>query len=161
MFRYICPALKASPCLAKRKERKRKNKVIAKRKISRKLVLRLLMFVAVIGIATILDIYLKEGKVKITGFESSSHEDSKDQRTVQIISQSSDLGVKSFTQKNVVRKVNLKLHDKYLQKYYQLRKNQVLKAEVQIQTAPIINAYHYLAFKNFFFSVPDDIPLIS
>ena len=132
-----------------------------KRKISKKLILRLAVFVAVIGIATLFDIYFKDTKVKIAGLESGTKESSKDQKSVQLIVQSLELGAKTYTQKNYVRKVQLKLHDKYIQKYHQLRKYQVLKAEAQTQTEPIINTYHYLAFKNYFFSIPDDIPLIS
>lgn len=137
------------------------NNVNIKRKITRRLVLQLAIFTAVIGLAMCFDIYFKDSKVDIAGIETNSPDNSKDQNTVHLISQSMDLGVKTYAQKIVVRKVQLKSHDKYIQKYYQLRNYQVLKAEVQKQTTPLINSYHYLAYKNYFFTNPDDIPLIS
>ena len=107
------------------------------------------------------DIYNKDKRVAIAATETNSPDNSKDQNTVHLISQSMDLGVKTYVQKTGVRKVQLKSHDKYIQKYYQLRNYQVLKAEVQKQTTPLINSYHYLAYKNYFFTNPDDFPLIS
>jgi basic membrane lipoprotein Med (substrate-binding protein (PBP1-ABC) superfamily) len=136
--------------------------VSIKLKISKKTILRLAIFVALIGVATLFDIYIKEGKVKIAGIEAGSSDDSKNQNTIHLISQSFELGVKTYVQKSYVRKVQLKQHDKYIRNYYQLRNNQVLKAEVQTQTEPIINTYHYLAYKHFIFLIPDDEdPLIS
>ena len=132
-----------------------------KTKISRRLVLQLTIFVVVIGLATCFDIYYKDKKVNVTSTETNSPDNSNDQNAVHLISQSMDLGVKTYAQKIVVRKVQIKSQDKYIRKYYQLRNYQVLKAEVQKQTAPLINSYHYLAYKNYFFTNPDDIPLIS
>lgn len=116
---------------------------------------------AVIGLATLFDVYFDKSSVEITKIEAGSSEESQDQNKIILISQSSNLGVKTFEQEISVRKIQVKSHDKFMQKFYQLRNFQVLKAEVQTQTAPLINSYHYLAFKNYFFSDPDDIPLIS
>ena len=132
-----------------------------KKKISRKMIMRLALFVAVIGMASLFDIYFDESKVKPEETETSQTNDEKKQEKIVLISQSANFDLKTQVQKNVVRKLQVKLHDRLLQKFYQLRNYQVLKAEVQTQTTPIINTYHYLAFKNYFFSVPDDIPLIS
>lgn len=130
-----------------------------KKKISKKLILRLALFVAVIGLASLFDIYLDENKVKPDETEQTKKE--KKQEKIVLISQVTNFDLKTQVQKTVVRKLQVKQHDKLIQKYYQLRNYQVLKAEVQTQTTPLINTYHYLAFKNYFFSVPDDIPLIS
>ena len=123
--------------------------------------MRLALFVAVIGVASLFDIYFNDTKIKPGETETGSAKEERKQEKIVLISQSTNLDFKTQVQKTVVRKFQLKSHDKYIQKYYQLRNYQVLKAEVQNQTAPLINSYHYLAFKNYFYSVPDDIPLIS
>lgn len=111
--------------------------------------------------ASLFDIYFENGQVEIVEIKANSSKDEKKQEKIVLISQSTNLDLKTQVQKTVVRKLQVKSHDKYIQKYYQLRNYQVLKAEVQTQTAPLINSYHYLAFKNYFYSIPDDIPLKS
>lgn len=132
-----------------------------KRKISKKIVLRLALFVAVIAMASLFDIYFDDTSIKTEETETGSAKEEKKQERIVLISQSTNLDLRTQVQKTVVRKIQLKSHDKYIQKYYQLRNYQVLRAEVQNQTAPLINSYHYLAFKNYFYSVPDDIPINS
>lgn len=132
-----------------------------KRKISKKIVLQLALFVAVIGMASLFDIYFDDTKIKPEATETGSAKEENKQEKIVLISQSTNLDLRTQVQKTVVRKFQLKSHDKYIQKYYQLRNYQVLRAEVQNQTAPLINSYHYLAFKNYFYSVPDDVPISS
>jgi len=121
--------------------------------------LQLAIFAAVIGMATLFDIYFDRNKVKVAETGTGSTKDGKKQETILLISQSINLDLKTPAQKIIDKKLQIKSHDKFIQKYYQLRNFQVLKAELQTQTAPLINSYHYLVFKNYFFSVPDDIPL--
>lgn len=123
--------------------------------------MQLALFVAVIGIASLFDIYFDDTKIKPEETETGSAKEERKQEKIVLISQTTNLDFKTQIQKTVVRKLQLKSQDKFIQKYYQLRNYQVLKAEVQNQTAPLINSYHYLAFKNYFYSVPDDIPLNS
>ena len=125
------------------------------------MVMRLALFVAVIGMASLFDIYFDDNKVKPEETETGSAKEEKRQERIVLISQITNFDLKTQVQKPVVRKLQVKAHDKFIQKYYQLRNYQVLKAEVQKQTTPLINTYHYLSFKNYFFSVPDDIPLNS
>ncbi|HRX13387.1 MAG TPA: hypothetical protein P5210_17110 [Draconibacterium sp.] len=132
-----------------------------KNKISKKVVLKLAVFVAVIGLATLFDHYFDKNTAEAKEIESRSTKENQEQKLLVFISQSSNIGVKTTVEKTVPRKIQVKSQDKFIQKYYQLRNYQVLKAEVQTQTTPLINTYHYLAFKNYFYSVPDDIPLNS
>ncbi|HPE78258.1 MAG TPA: hypothetical protein PLC80_19350 [Draconibacterium sp.] len=132
-----------------------------KNKISKKVVLKLAVFVAVIGLATLFDHYFDKNTAEAKEIESRSTKENQEQKSLVFISQSSNIGVKTTVEKTVPRKIQVKSQDKFIQKYYQLRNYQVLKAEVQTQTTPLINTYHYLAFKNYFYSVPDDIPLNS
>lgn len=132
-----------------------------KRKISKKVVLKLAVFVAVIGLATLFDHYFDKNTAEAKEIESRSTKENQEHKTLVFISQTSNITVKTTVEKTFPRKIQLKSQDKFIQKYYQLRNYQVLKAEVQTQTTPLISTYHYLAFKNYFFSVPDDIPLNS
>jgi hypothetical protein len=132
-----------------------------KKKISKKVVLKLALFVAVIGLATLFDHYFDKNTAEAKEIENSASKENQDQKSLIFISQSSNIVVKTTVEKTISRKLQLKSQDKFIQKYYQLRNYQVLKAEVQTQTTPLISTYHYLAFKNYFYSVPDDIPLNS
>jgi hypothetical protein len=131
------------------------------KKISKKLVMQLALFLAVIGMASLFDIYFESNRVEINETEAGSSEGEKEQDSILLISQSTNLGAKTSENKSFVRKLQVKSHVKFIQKYYQIRNYQVLKAEVQTQTTPLINSYHYLAFKNYFYSIPDDVPLNS
>jgi len=132
-----------------------------KKKISKKVVLKLALFVAVIGLATLFDHFFDKNTAEAKEIEASSSRENQEQKSIFLISQTPNFGVKTLAEKTIPRKLQLKSQDKFIQKYYQLRNYQVLKAEVQTQTTPLISTYHYLAFKNYFYSVPDDIPLNS
>jgi hypothetical protein len=170
MFRYICPALEkerslslpiAIGTLQRRGEKNGKSKMNSKIKISKKVILKLAFFTAVIGVAALFDFYFDNSRVNVIEIETSLPEDEKEQGSILLINQNVNSGVKASVSKTVVRKPQLKSHDKYVQKYYQLRNYQVLKAEVQTQTTPLIDTYRYLAFKNYYYSIPDDDPLNS
>ena len=123
--------------------------------------MRLALFMAVIGMASLFDIYFDDNQLKPEETETGSANKESKQEKIILISQSINLDLKTPVQKTIVRKFKVKSQDKLIQKYYQLRNYQVLKAEIQTQTTPLINTYHYLAFKNYFYSIPDDIPLIA
>jgi hypothetical protein len=169
MFGYICRTLRKEVSLSlpiaigtpKEKRKKKKLGMSFKKKISKKVVLKLALFVAVIGLATLFDHYFDKNSAEVKEIEASSSKENKEQKTILLISQTPNYGIKTLAEKTVSRKLQIKSQDKFIQKYYQIRNYQVLKAEVQTQTAPLINTYHYLAFKNYFYSVPDDIPLNS
>lgn len=132
-----------------------------RKKISKKLVLKLLLFVAVIGLAAVFDAYSDKSTEEGKEIRSESKDATNDQHSVYFIAQSNCVTAKTSVQKNFNRKPQLKSHDKFIRKHHQLRNHQVLKAEVQSQTTPLIDSYHYLAFQNYFFSDPDDYPVFS
>ena len=129
--------------------------------ISKKLLLRLAFFVAVIGVATLFDVYFENNPEKLKVIQTESADNTDRQSIIYFVNQTNAFDVKTSSQKDTGRKLQVKSHDKFIQKYHQLRNFQVLKAEVQTQTSPLILSYHYLVFKNYFFSAPDDEPLIS
>lgn len=122
---------------------------------------RLAVFMLVAGAAFIFDFYFDNEAQFVKSEKEEPEQEKTSQNTVYLISQVNTLTAKSSVQKSTNKRVQVKSHDKFLQKYHQLRNYQVLKAEVQIQTAPIILSYHYLVFQNYFFSDPDDVPFVS
>ncbi|MEZ5106541.1 MAG: hypothetical protein R2757_18715 [Draconibacterium sp.] len=127
-----------------------------KKKITKKMWLKLLLFVAVIGTAALFDYFFDDDLAALDEIEANAGSQPGDQNTVYLISQTNSIAVKSNVQAASDKKLQVKSHDKLIQKFHQLRNYQVLKAEVQTQTTPLINTYHYLAFKNYYFSDPDD-----
>ncbi|WP_346855504.1 hypothetical protein [uncultured Draconibacterium sp.] len=125
--------------------------------ISKKILLRLALFVALIGVAFLFDAYLDKNPAELNTMqaESGKHE-TRDTGGVYLIAQSSSLTLKTAGEKSVQRKFQIQLHDKFLRKYHQKRNYQVLKAELATQSAPIIQSYHYLVFENHFFPQPDE-----
>jgi hypothetical protein len=132
-----------------------------KRNISKILLVRLALFVAVIGVATLFDIFFESNSGRLEEMQTESTGNSGEQGKMYFVTQTNSIGAKTSAQKNAARKLQVKSHDKLIQKYHQLRNFQVLKAEVQSQTTLLISSYHYLAFKNYFFTNPDDEPLVS
>jgi hypothetical protein len=123
--------------------------------------MRLALFVAVIGVATIFDIYFENNPETLKEIQAETTDNTAGQSKLYFVSQTNFIDVKTSLQKDTGRKLQVKSHDKLIQKYHQLRNFQVLKAEVETQTMPLILSYHYLIFRNYFFTVPDDEPLIS
>lgn len=126
--------------------------------ISKKLLLRLALFVALIGVAFLFDAYLDKNPAEIDSIRSESGKNqTQDTGSVYLITtQSSSLTLKTAGEKSVQRKLQIQLHDKFLRQYHQKRNYQVLKAELTTQSAPIIQSYHYLVFENHFFPQPDE-----
>lgn len=115
----------------------------------------------VIGVATLFDVFFESNLDRLEEIQTESTGNSGEQGKMYFVTQTNSLGAKTSIQKNAARKLHLKSHDKLVQKYHQLRNYQVLKAEVQTQTTPLISSYHHLAFLNYFFTNPDDDSLIT
>ena len=118
--------------------------------------MRLAAFVAIIAAAAIFDIYTRNSGVELSGIETKKQDQTSEKGNVQLFSQTFDWGVKVQVMKPVVRKFQERSHDKHIQQFHQLRNFQVLKAEVQTRTAPLILSYQFLAFSTYYYSSPDD-----
>ena len=129
--------------------------------ISKKQLIRLAVFAGLIAVAAVLDIYFESTGIQLAGVERSTDNNSREKDSVQLYSQTIDLGGKIQVLKTVQRKIQPKSHDKLLQQFHQHRNYQVLKAEVQTQTTPLILTYHYLAFRNYVYISPDDFPSMA
>jgi hypothetical protein len=123
--------------------------------------MRLALFIVVIGMATIFDIYFESNPDTLKDIQTESAKNSNNPSKIYFVTQSNFFDIKTSSQKDTGRKLQVESLDKLIQKYHQLRNFQVLKAEVETQTTPLILSYHYLVFRNHFFTSPDDEPLVS
>lgn len=130
-------------------------------KISKKLIFRLALFAAVLGFASLLDTYFEKNPVQIDQPVSKSNHSAEEHGTIYLFTQANTFSAKTSVQKAPSRKLFEQSHDKFLQKYHQLRNYQVLKADAQTHKVPLFLSYHYLVFRNYFYTVPDDEPLLS
>ncbi len=115
------------------------------------------LFGAIIGVAFLFDSYLDKNPAELDTIQAESGEQqSHEPGDVYLIAQSSTITLKTAGEKSFQRKLQVHLHDKFLQKYHQIRNYQILKAEHSTQTAPIIQSYHYLVFQNYFYTQPGE-----
>ncbi len=117
---------------------------------------QLALFIAIIGAAVLLDVYFEKNPAELKNMQAENEQQAKETGGIYFIAQTGSTSVKTSAQKTSLRKLQVQSHDKFLRKYHQVRNYQVLKAEVQPQTTPIILSYHYLVFLNYFFTQPDE-----
>lgn len=119
------------------------------------------LFMVIIGAAILADVYFENNPAEFENIQANSEESTNNSNTVNLINQTGSITVNTFVLKLSGKKLHIQSHNKFLRKYHNIRNNQVLKAEVKTQTTPLILSYHYLVFQNFFFTLPDEEPLIS
>ncbi len=134
-----------------------------KSKISKKLLVRLLFFIAAIGLASVLDIYLEKNPLLLCETEATSEIPEEEHGVIYLVAQgSTSLNAKTSVQKTPDRKLYQQLHDKFLQNYHQLRNYQVLKAEAKNQKSITVLFCHILIIRDYNCFFPDDDdPLFS
>lgn len=128
--------------------------------ITKRILVRIAMTLAIVGAAVLFDVYFENDLDELENIQTESKEHSTEKGSIYIIAQSSTISPKTSGEKSSNRKLKIQLHDKFLRKYHQIRNNQVLQAEQASQSAPVIQSYHYLVFQNYFFTQPDDDPLV-
>lgn len=137
-----------------------KNKQLKFRiNITKRLLIQTVLFLAIVGTAVVFDVYFENNPTELENIQTESEKHSAEPGGVYLIAQIGQTTIKTSVQKSTNRKLQVQAHDKFLRKYYQIRNYQILKAEAELQTAPLIQSYHYLVFQNFFFTQPDDEPL--
>ncbi|MBN2636087.1 MAG: hypothetical protein JXR61_07440 [Prolixibacteraceae bacterium] len=130
--------------------------------LTKKHLLNLALFVAILGAAALLDFYFDKTQVQLSEANTNSNEKPNEPNMVHLFSQLNSPAAKVELQKPGFKNLQPKLHDRLIQKYHQIRNHQLLKAEFEPKTSPMISEYRYVAFKNYFFSDPDDDhPLVS
>jgi hypothetical protein len=130
-------------------------------KISKSLVIQLVLFAALAGIAVIFDVYLKNHPGTLEELTTEGQEAQAEHGTIYLFSQIGNLNAKSMVQKIPTRKLFDQTHDKFLQKCHQLSNHQALKTENKTIQKPVYLTYHHLIFGYNYFTLPDDEPLNS
>ncbi|MBN1821226.1 MAG: hypothetical protein JW833_10940 [Prolixibacteraceae bacterium] len=131
--------------------------MITRINISNKILIRILLIAVLIGAAVILDNYLDDHPVKLSQNENND-QSGNTQESLFIFNPSIVVNAKQIIQKAPFRFLQTEMHDKFLCKYHQLRNFHVLKAETLNQKIPLFLSYHYLIFRNYYSSLPDDEP---
>jgi hypothetical protein len=132
-----------------------------KLEISKKIVLRLLVFVALTGTAVLFDFYFENHPQALDEFQPEKGKTENEHGAIYLFSQTATFNAKSPAQKSPGRKVFDEAHDKFLQKCHQLRNHMAFKAETGIIRKPLFLSYHHLIFRQYHFSLPGEDPLIS
>lgn len=128
-------------------------------KISKKQLLKLIIFTAFLGFTFILDSYLERESVEIIGGNTQkSH--TKEPGIVCFFQSTTTFSAKIVTQKISARKFLQHSHNKLIQKYHQLRNYQLLKCKAENFKKPVILTYHFLGLRNYFRSSSDDVSFI-
>lgn len=126
--------------------------------ITKKLLVRLAVFLTLTGTALVLDAYFEKNPADIDRIQTQADEHNPEQGEVYILAQGSPFSLKTSVQKTPSRKIHVEKHTRFLRDYYSNRNNHVLKDEVIKQTTPLIASYHFLVFQTHLFS-PDEDPL--
>lgn len=129
-----------------------------KRYITKNLLVKLLVFVALVAASLALDAYFENNPTELEEIQADAENQNHSQGKIYILAQATTVTVKSSVQKTSTRNQQIETHTKFLRKYHSIRDFQVLKAEVIQQTTPLITSYHYLVYQNHSLT-PDDDPL--
>jgi hypothetical protein len=123
--------------------------------------MQFLLFVAITGIAFLFDEYFENHPESLNELQTQNEENTADHGTIYLFTQSNGLNAKTSAQKTPDRKLFDQLHNKFIQKCHQLHNHQVLKTEPQVLKHPLFLSYHHLIFRHYYYTRPDDDPLIS
>lgn len=123
--------------------------------------MQLLLFIALTGAAFFFDQYFQNHPGTLDELQAQNKESAGDHGTIYLFTQSNSLSAKTSAQKTSDRKLFGQLHNKFIQKCHQLRNNQVLKTEPEVLKQPLFLSYHHLIFRHYYFTHPDNDPLIS
>ena len=124
------------------------------------MILQFALFLGVILAATIVDFYFDEDALEIADTEADSEQTTDERATVYLFSQAGNATVKTSVQKSQNRKI-FGEHDKFLQRYHESKNFEKLKTKEKKPKTPLFLAYHFLLFRNYYFTVPDEEPSLS
>lgn len=141
--------------------RKILNGVKFKLKISKKILIKLVVFVSLTSAASLFDHYFEKHPGALKEIQEENERNSNTQEGVYLFSQTIPFSIKSPVQKSPSRKLTGEAHGKLLQKWHQLRIYQFLRAETNTIRQPFILSRNHLIFRRYIFDIPDEVPIIS
>lgn len=137
-----------------------KRNMRLKIKISKKGLLRLLLFMVLTGTSVFFDHYFENHPESFKERKTEGNDNKSEQGFIYLISQVNNTGAKLSNQKLPERKLLDQAHDRLLQKCHQLRNHLAFKSERKAPLKPLFLSYHHLIFRNHF-APPDNEPPIS
>jgi hypothetical protein len=138
-----------------------KNKLVKiKKYISRQLIVRLCLLLALMSAAAIFDLYHVSNPKMAAHQPKGSSSDEADNK-VFFFNQSPSTNFKTLANDFVVRIRFACTQDKFLLKYYNLRTFQMMKAETSHSFFTSASLLHSLPFKRVIYESPDDTPPLS
>ena len=129
-------------------------------RISKKALAKIAVFAALIAVAVLFDEYFENHPVIMDEMEETA-DASTEFGVVYLFNPVNSCSAKTSFQKTPSRKLFEHSHNKHIQQYHQVRNYQVLKAESKKPHTPLIFSYHLLIFRHYYFTFPDDDPLLS
>ncbi len=132
-----------------------------KMKISKKTIARLAVFAALIVAAFLFDHYFENYPAELDKAETGASQHTAGNSYIYLFNPANSFSAKTSVFKNFSRKLFAQSHNKLLRKYHQLRNYQVLKVDMEKPKSPLIFSYHHLTFRHYYFTFPDDDPLVA
>lgn len=129
--------------------------------ISKHLIMRFCLMLALVGAAAVFDMYHTANQKIVESIRKNPTQDSADNGKTFYCNQLPTFNLKTSTTELSVRFRFAFTQNKFLQKHYNLRTFQLLKAEALNSCFPIVSSFHALAFNRKIYDSPDDTPLLS
>lgn len=130
-------------------------------KLSNKVLTRLVIFFALIAAAVIFDHYFESHPVEFDAIDTGASQQTSNHSFIYLFNSTNSFSVKTSELKKLSRKLFLQGHNKLIQKFHQLRNYQVLKTDMGKPKNSLIFSYHHLTFQHYYFTFPDDDPLVA
>lgn len=125
-----------------------------RRYISKESLVKLALFLFMMGAASLFDVYHDDKSEFIVETESQNQSD---QVVLYICNPSANLTLKAPGQRILLKNLPQAENARYIRQHHSLRTFHILKAEVfDFQDYPAVR--NLIAFRNYHFTAPDDIP---
>ncbi|MFY9151119.1 MAG: hypothetical protein WAO52_03825 [Prolixibacteraceae bacterium] len=129
-----------------------------KKYISKHFILRFCLMLALVGAAAVFDMYHSANQKIADNIRKIPVQDSTESGKTFYCNQIPTFNLKTSTTELSVRFRFAFTQDKFLQKHYNLRTFQLLKAETLNSSFPVVCSFHSLPFNRELYQSPDDTP---
>jgi len=129
--------------------------------ISKHLIMRLCLLLALVGSAAVFDMYHTSNQTLADSIRKNPNQDESGTNKIFFYNQLPINNLKTSGTDFSIRFRFAYSQDKFLQKHYNLRTFQMMKAETMNSFFPSVCSFHSLPFNRVLYSSPDDIPPLS
>jgi hypothetical protein len=132
-----------------------------KKYISKHFILRICLLLALVSAAAVFDMYHTTNRKIADSIRKIPVPDDSGTNKIFFCNQVPANNLKTFGAEFSVRFRFAFTQDKFLQKYYNLRTFQLMKAETLHSSFPSVSSFHSLPFNRVLYPSPDDTPPLS